>query len=157
MTVLTKADFGPAFLEEEWVIAVQTPAAGLDALLKALRTHINPVQGHYDNCAFITAAGEQQFRALEGSYAGAENTIQATKTLEVQISIKPDLKALEKAVDVIYKHHVQEEPTIRIITAWGVRSKYTADTNNPNKYWNLENADEIHGVAVKQTSGGENE
>jgi hypothetical protein len=94
---------------------------------------------------YVRQNGYQQFRALEGSHAGNEGTIQTTEADEIVFTIPSDLSLLRKAFEVIFKFGVQEDPTVHIEQIWGSRSKYLDDKDNPNRYWNRPDADEIHG------------
>ena len=141
-------DMTPAALEREWVITIDTPTGGVAPLLEALGKELPLLQGPYDNCLFVREACRQRFRALEGSHAGAEGTIQETPAQQVVFSIPPDQALLRKAFDVIFAAHVNEEPTIRLEEAWGSRSKLLDDKDNPNRYWNRPDADSLHGKSV---------
>lgn len=140
-------DMATAHLEREWLIRVQTPTGGVQSVLEALARDVRLVQGAYDNCTFVTGEGYQRFRALEGSHAGAENTIQQTAATEITFSIPPDPVLLNKVFETLFAAHVNEEPTIRVEEVWGSRSKYADDKDNPNRYWNRPDAKDIHGVA----------
>lgn len=142
-------DMTPAALEREWVITVDTPTGGVPAVLEALGKELPLVQGPYDNCLFVREKGYQRFRALEGSHAGAEGTIQQTPAQQIVFAIPPDPALLHKAFEVIFAVHVNEEPTIRVEEAWGSRSKLLDDKDNPNRYWNRPDADRLHGKAVE--------
>lgn len=142
-------DMNPAKLELEWTITVDTPVAGVEAVLKALGNELPLVQGPYDNCMYVREGGFQRFRALEGAHAGAEGTIQQTAASQIVFSLPPNPELLSKAFDVIFAVHVNEEPTIRVEQVWGSRSKLLDDKDNPNRYWNQVNADSIHGRVVE--------
>lgn len=142
-------DMAPATLEREWVVTIDTPISGVDAVLSALGAQLPLVQGPYDNCMFVRENGYQRFRALEGAHAGAEGTIQQTAASQIVFSIPPDPKLLNKAFEVIFAAHVNEEPTIRVEQVWGCRSKLLDDKDNPNRYWNKRDADAIHGSVVE--------
>ncbi len=141
-------DMTPARLEREWVVTIDTPAAGVAPLLEALGQALPLVQGPYDNCFYVQENGYQRFRALKGSHAGAEGTVQQTPASQVVFSIPPDQALLRKTFDLIFAVHVNEEPTVRVDERWGCRSKLLDDKNNPNRYWNRPDADKLHGKAV---------
>ena len=143
--VLDEMDFGPARLEREWRLTVQCPNPGVETLKKALGRQLRLGQGAYDNCLYVRRNGYQQFRALAGSHAGDEGTIQTTEASEIVFTIPADREVLEKAFAVIFAFGVQEEPTVSVDEIWGSRSKYVDDKDNPNRYWNRPDADEIHG------------
>ena len=141
-------DMTPATLEREWLVTIDTPTGGVPPVLNALGKELPLVQGPYDNCLFVRENGYQRFRALEGSHAGAEGTIQQTPAQQIVFSLPPDRALLAKAFDVIFAVHVNEEPTIRVEEVWGSRSKLLDDKDNPNRYWNRPDADKLHGNAV---------
>lgn len=151
MVGLAEVDLKDAFLEKEWVLVIQTPVQGKESLLEALRKGVAQKQGHYDCCLHVSAAGEQQFRALEGAHAGAEQTVQSVAVVDITISIAPDKQFLEQTLSIIFANHVHEEPTIRIGECWGTRSNYSGDEDNPNTHWNRPDAQVIHGIL---SSGG---
>ena len=145
---LDNIDMKPARLVKEWVVTVDTPTGGVKALIDALGAQLPLTQGPYDNCLFVRESGYQRFRALDGSHAGAEGTVQHTAAQQVVFSLPPDPALLSKAFDVIFSVHVNEEPTIRINEVWGSRSKFIDDKYNPNRYWNRPDADKLHGDSI---------
>jgi len=147
-TDLHRFDMPPATLEREWVITIDTPTGGVSSVLQALERDLDLAQGPYDCCSFVRENGYQRFRALEGSHAGAEGTVQQTPASQIIVSIPRDKALLSRAFDVIFAAHVNEEPTIRVEEAWGCRSKLLDDKDNPNRYWNRPDAAALHGDAV---------
>ena len=143
--ILDDFDMAPATLEREWVVTIDTPTGGVEQVLIAIGKELPLVQGPYDNCMFVRENGYQRFRALEGSHAGAEGTIQKTAAQQIVFSLPCDPDLLRKAFSVIFAAHVNEEPTIRVEEVWGSRSKLLDDKNNPNRYWNRPDAEELHG------------
>ena len=141
-------DMTPASLEREWVVTVDTPIGGVEPVAEAVGRELPLFQGPYDNCLYVRHNGFQRFRALEGSHAGAEGTVQETPAAQIVFSIPPDPALLAKAFEVIFAVHVNEEPTIRVAEVWGSRSKLLDDKDNPNRYWNRPDADQLHGRAV---------
>ncbi len=145
---LDSFDMIPATLEREWLVTVDTPTGGVQPVVEALGRELPLIQGPYDNCLFVRESGYQRFRALEGSHAGAEGTVQQTPAQQIVFSLNPDPELLKKAFDVIFAVHVNEEPTIRVEEVWGCRSKLLDDKDNPNRYWNRTDADDLHGESV---------
>ena len=141
-------DMPPATLAGEWLVTVDTPVGGVDSVLAALDGEVPLVQGPYDCCSFVRDSGYQRFRALAGSHAGAEGTIQQTAAAQIVFSIPRDRQLLSRVFAVIFAAHVNEEPTIRVTEAWGCRSKLLDDKDNPNRYWNRPDADQLHGEPV---------
>lgn len=142
-------DMAPATLELEWVVTIDTPTPGVDQVTAALGEHVPMVQGPYGNCLYVRDAGYQQFRALAGSHAGDEGTLQRTTASQIEFSIPPDLQMLNRVFDLVFAAHVNEEPTIRVHEAFGSRSKLLDDRHNPNRYWNRHDADQLHGTAIE--------
>ena len=142
---LDGADLVAAYLERELRITIQCPTDGVSVLLDALGNQLNLKQGAYDNCLFVRRNGYQRFRALEGSYAGNEGSIQTTDAEEIVFTIPSDLSLLKKAFEVIFSFGVNEDPTVHVEEIWGSRSNYLEDKDNPNRYWNRSDADKIHG------------
>ena len=151
---LDNFDMSPATLVREWVVTVDTPDGGVEPVLKAIGEGLPLVQGPYDNNIFVRERGYQRFRALSGSHAGAEGTVQQTAASQIVFSLPPDRDLLSKAFDIIFAVHVNEEPTIRVEEVWGSRSKLLDDDDNPNRYWNRPDADSIFGKPVNSNSGG---
>ncbi len=141
-------DLAAATLELEWVVTIDTPSAGVEQLTRALGAELPLVQGNYDNCLYVRENGYQQFRALEGSHAGAEGTVQRTAASQIEFGIPPSQDLLRTVFKVIFAAHVNEEPTVRVTQAVGSRSKLLEDSDNPNRYWNRPDAEELHGTAV---------
>ena len=141
-------DVPTATLDSEWLVTVDTPAGGVQSVLTALEQSIPMVQGPYDCCTYVRQNGLQRFRALEGSHAGAEGTIQQTPASQVIFSIPQDHDLLSQVFEVVFSAHANEEPTIRVQQAWGCRSKLLDDKENPNRYWNRPDADALHGESV---------
>jgi len=141
-------DMPAAILEREWVITIDTPSGGVGPVLTALEKEMSIVQGPYDCCTFVRENGYQRFRALEGSHAGSEGSIQQTPASQIIFSIPQDKSLLTKAFEVIFAVHVNEEPTVRVEEAWGCRSKLLDDKDNPNRYWNRPDSSELHGESV---------
>lgn len=141
-------DMVPATLEREWVVTVDTPTGGVAPVLEALGNELPLVQGPYDNCMFVRKSGYQRFRALEHSHAGTEGTLQQTPAQQIVFSLPPDRELLCRAFNIIFAVHVNEEPTIRVEEVWGSRSKLLDDKDNPNRYWNRPDGDELHGKSI---------
>lgn len=141
-------DMTPASLEAEWVVTIDTPSGGVESILTVLERDLSIIQGPYDCCTFVSQNGYQRFRALEGSHAGAEGTVQQTPASKIVFSIPRDKKLLSKTFELIFAAHVNEEPTIRVEDAWGSRSKLVDDKDNPNRYWNRPDAETLHGESI---------
>lgn len=145
---LNAVDFSANALEAEWMVTIDTPTGGVENVLKALQQQVPLQQGPYDCCSYIRSGGQQRFRCLEGSRAGAEGTIQSTEASQIVISIPRDIDRLRTLFDVVFRTHVNEEPTIRVQEVWGSRSKLIDDKDNPNRYWNRPDSEMLHGARL---------
>lgn len=150
---LGNLDLESTVLEAELRVTIQCPSGGVPVLLEELGNHLPLVQGSYDNCMYVRETGYQRFRALDGAHAGDEGTIQTTKAQEIVFTIPEDKVLLKKAFSVIFEYGVNEDPTVHVEKIWGSRSKYLDDKNNPNRYWNRSDAEELHGTATESKSG----
>lgn len=148
-TALHNADMRVAVITSEWLVTIDTPDGGVEAVLRGLEQDISLTQGPYDCCSYTNGGGAQRFRCLEGSHAGNEGTIQQTAASQIVVSIPQDMALLQSLFESVFKHHVNEEPTIRIQEAFGSRSKLLDDKDNPNRYWNRNDADTLHGNKVE--------
>jgi len=144
---LDKLELTTTSLVRQWLITIDTPVGGVDQVVSALGEEIPLVWGPYDNSMYINESGFQRFRALEGSHAGSEGTVQQTAASQIVISIPPDSELLAKTFDVIFRVHVNEEPGIIVEEVWASRSKLIGQ-DNPNRYWNRADAAEMHGETV---------
>ena len=146
-TTLHNVDLRVAVLTAEWLVTIDTPRAGAASVLQGLEEDLSLTQGPYDCCSYTSSGGTQRFRCLEGSHAGNEGTIQQTEAAQIVVSLPQDMELLQRLFDSVFKHHVNEEPTIRVQEAFGSRSKLLDDKDNPNRYWNRADADTLHGHA----------
>ncbi len=140
-------------LEKKWEITVQTPEVALDELVSAIQENVELVQGAYSHCMYIRRSGTTRFRNEAGAHGGAEESVREVPSAEIVLVIPHDGELLRKAVQCIAWHHVHEEPTVSVIETWGYLSGQGGGRDNPNRYWNREDGDEIHGVATGQESG----
>ena len=137
------------FLQSEWVVNIQVPFKAVDEFARVLGEEIPLIQGNYSHCVYVRDNGRCRFKGNEGAHGGAEETIQEVPSSEVIISIPQEYDFLKRVLAVINKYHVHEEPTVRITEALGFRSLYNSDAENPNKYWNRDDKEEIHGLSLK--------
>ena len=145
---LNDVNLNAAFLKKKWRITIQCPLAGIEQLCSALGRELPLKQGSYDHCLYIRSQGRQQFRALEGSHAGNEKTIQSTDSGEITFTIPMNNDLLEKTFKLLFQYGVHEDPTVHIEEIYSSESKYLDDKNNPNRYWNRSDASEIHGHSL---------
>lgn len=136
-------------LERRWQVTVQTPEASLDELVAAIQENLELVQGAYSHCLYIRRSGTTRFRNRAGAHGGAEEVVREVPSAEIVLATPCDegsLESLENAIRCIAWHHVHEEPVISVIGTWGYLAGSGSDRDNPNRYWNREDGDEIHGT-----------
>ena len=134
-------------LEPEYRITVQCPTGSVDKSMKALGQELPLQQGAYDHNLYIRQCGSQRFRALSGSHAGDEGTLQVADAEELLFTIPRNAEPLRKAYEVIFTYSANEDPTIHLDETWGSRSRYLDDKDNLNRYWNRPDAEKLHGHA----------
>src|SRR5271168_1142453 len=59
-------------LERAYLVVVHAPVADVTKVLKSVAAAVGLDYGNYDQVAYIDAVGIEQFRAIEGSKAGAQ-------------------------------------------------------------------------------------
>ncbi len=135
-------------MKRAWRVTVQCPQGGVLLLQEKLGAELPLNQGAYVNCLYVRSGGQQTFRALEGSHAGDEGAVQTTNCSEIVLAIPQEPEVLKDALRVIFRYGVQEDPTVQIDEIWSCASHYLEDKDNPNRYWNRSDADEIHGIST---------
>ena len=136
------------FLQSEWVVNIQVPFKSVDEFTRVLGKKIPLIQGNYSHCMYIRDNGRCRFKGNDGAHGGVDDKIQEVLSSEVIISIPQEYEILKRLLEVIIKYHVHEEKTVNITKSLGFRSLYNSDTGNPNKYWNRNDKEEIHGSSL---------
>ena len=125
MNILDEYEFDSTVLKKMWRITIQCPVGGVEQLANCLGSNLELKQGAYDHCLFIRDGSRQVFRALVGSHAGDEGTVQTTDSSEIILTISPDIVLLREVFKLIFEYGVQEEPTIHVDEIWSSYSKET--------------------------------
>ncbi len=121
-----------------YLIRTYIPQPDVKKTLAAL-TEIVPLRyGCYENVAFHSAVGTQNFRPVTGAYLGDVNNVLDFAVVELIFTIDFDEKILQSIIDKLFKIHIAEEPVIYITESWSTRAKNYSDTANPNRFWNRE-------------------
>lgn len=137
-------------LVKQWMISIQTPVQTVDNLLCAIQNNIELKQGNYSNCSYVRHRGETRFKNEDGAFEGAEDDIRVVDSAEIIITLENNVDLLSSALETIIYHHVHEEPTITVTETWGILSGDKDDSKNPNRYWNREDGEAIHGAIAKK-------
>ncbi len=102
-------------LEPVYRINVFVSPNHVEAIIQGV-TEIVPLRyGNYDNVAWYSSEGIEQFRSLEGSNPtlGSENQITKKQSVKIEFSIPRDRNLLERVIKSgIFPFHPWEEPVI---------------------------------------------
>ncbi|MEP2718798.1 hypothetical protein [Pseudophaeobacter sp.] len=117
-------------------VLVQVPQPAASQVLQAILA-VEPLQwGDYDQVAFTTKAGTQQFRVLPQARNAATDQAVTVACVELQVFVPRRGQALEPVLRAIYDAHPYEEPVIQILAAQRSCHRRGADEANPNRFWN---------------------
>lgn len=122
-------------------LLVQVPEADSQAVLDAILSTTSLAWGDYDQVAYTSAPGIQQFRSCPGGVNRASDTAVEVACVELQVFVAASGAEMEPVLRAIYDSHPYEEPVIQMIPA--VRSLHIRgmDDDNPNRFWNRPPAD----------------
>jgi hypothetical protein len=119
-----------------YIVSFNVPSESAAKVLRQV-TDTYPLQyGDYDQVAFRSATGIEQFRPLKGSKAGEQPTISEAPTTRITFAIPEDTTVLHKVVAAIRMAHPYEEPVIQIRAGWLSQAKHEGEESNPNRWWN---------------------
>ncbi|WP_297340318.1 hypothetical protein [Pseudophaeobacter sp.] len=128
-------------IEQGTRVLVQVPQEAAGRVLQAVLSQEPLHWGDYDQVAFTTRAGVQQFRTLPQARNRATDQAVAVACVELQIFVPKQGQALEPLLCAIYHAHPYEEPVIQLIAAARSLHRRGQDEANPNRFWNQETAD----------------
>lgn len=122
-------------------VLVQVPEMDVERLLAAIVAVVPLAWGDYDQVAFTTSAGVQQFRSVGTGRNRATAGPERVPCTEVQIFVPLKGEELDPVLRAIYDAHPYEEPVIQLVEA--IRSLHIRglDEDNPNRFWNRSAAD----------------
>lgn len=122
-------------------ILVQVPEQAAGQVLAAILA-VEPLSwGDYDQVAFTTRAGVQQFRSLPGGRNAATEDVLEVACVELQVFVPKQGQQLEPVLRAIYHVHPYEEPVIQLLSGARTRHRRGQDESNPNRFWNQDGAD----------------
>lgn len=127
-------------------LLIQVPQAEADRVLAAILSITSLPWGDYDQVAFWTAPGVQQFRSCPGGVNRASDTAVEVPCVELQIFVGASGADLDPVLRAIYDSHPYEEPVIQMLPA--IRSLHIRglDEDNPNRFWNRPDADWVPAI-----------
>ena len=119
-------------------ILVQVPQEAADRVLQAILSRDPLPWGDYDQVAFTSHPGTQQFRSLPEGVNAATDQAMTVECVELQVFTCARGRDLEPILKAIYDVHPYEEPVIQLIDAIRPRHIRGVDQDNPNRFWNRE-------------------
>lgn len=140
---MTKARFpSDRFTQESgFHITVQVPDTHVKIVLDGILEAAPLTQGDYDNVAFKTASGIQQFRSLGTGRNPQSPGVVDVPCLELSFFLPEDTALVASVLEAIYHTHPYEEPVIRVQDALRTRHIPGRDEDNPNRIWMSPEAD----------------
>lgn len=128
-------------IEQGTRLLIQVPQEGAAGLLQAILTEVPLHWGDYDQVAYTTRPGVQQFRSRPGGRNAATDRAVEVACVELQVFVPLQGQALEPLLRSIYHVHPYEEPVIQLIAATRCLHRRGQDEDNPNRFWNQKTAD----------------
>jgi hypothetical protein len=119
-----------------YVVSFNVPTESAAKVLRQITDTYPLPYGSYDQVAFRSATGIEQFRPLKGSKAGEQAKISEVPTTRITFSIPEQTGVLQKVVAAIRTAHPYEEPVIQIQPGWISQAKHEGEESNPNRWWN---------------------
>jgi hypothetical protein len=127
----------PSFrLEPAYVVSVNVPSDAADKVLRSITRSVPLIYGNYDQVAFRSATGVEQFRPLRGSRAGEQAVPSEVSTTRITFAVPRDLDTLRNVIAAIRHSHPYEEPVVHVESGWMSRAKSGGEESNPNRWWN---------------------
>jgi hypothetical protein len=123
-------------LEQGTRLLIQVPQERAEVLLQAILSQEPLSWGDYDQVAYTTRPGVQQFRSRPGGRNAATDQAVEVACVELQVFVPKQGQALEPLLRAIYHAHPYEEPVIQLITASRCLHRRGQDEDNPNRFWN---------------------
>ena len=128
-------------LEQGTRLLVQVPEEAAGRVLQAM-LQVEPLfWGDYDQVAFTTSTGVQQFRVRSQARNAVTDQAVEVPCVELQVFVPKVGQALEPLLCAIYHAHTYEEPVIQLVAAARSCHRRGQDEANPNRFWNQSPAD----------------
>ena len=123
-------------LEPVWLVHVELAARDDARVREAVTEVAGLIYGKYDRVAFESAEGLQYFRPREGSHPGAVPSTHSLPVRVLRFSLPRDPELLTTALDAVNRAHSYEEPVVYVTESFASRANYSANRDNPNRWWN---------------------
>ncbi len=120
-----------------WRISFSGPHEDLDRIFEEMIKIHNFEYGKTDRNAFVSAAGLEYYRPMEGTPTGAENDLRKRPNIvEMRLAIPPDESLLKSLLEIIYNFHSYYEPPISVEPFLRSATTGLDDSDNPYRWWN---------------------
>lgn len=124
-------------LDPVYVITVHVPDTDVERVLARIVATAPLRYGPFDQVAFLSASGIEQFRPGPGSRAGEQPYASRVATTRITFSIVRELELLRAVVAAIRDSHPYEEPVLFVTASFAGRAiRDLAEDANPNRWWN---------------------
>lgn len=118
-----------ATIDKECLFRVQIPPDDVSKVLEAIR-NITPLRyGNYEQVAFRSSTGMQQYRPLVGSRTGEVELIRIPCD-EISFTVPERDEVITAVIEAIFESHPHEEPVIMIQEVICTRYKYEEKTGS---------------------------
>lgn len=138
---ISKLDTKRFAVEVGHIVYVQVPEPQARELISAIGEAWALKYGDYDQVAFTTASGVQQFRSLGTGRNVATDGAVEVPCVEVSVFVEGGEEGLTSVLEAIYNIHPYEEPVIYVVPASRTLHVRGMDEDNPNRFWNREPQD----------------
>lgn len=129
-----------ATIEHGYLFRVQIPTDDVSAVLDAIVEVSSLRYGNYEQVAFRSSTGSQQFKPLEGSMPGETGLITISCD-EISFTVPKNDETVAAVIEAIFQSHPYEEPVILIQEVMSTRFKYGQSADNRRKWWNRPEVD----------------
>jgi len=125
-------DDKPLRLVRAYIVSVNVPCDAATMVMKSITDSVPLKYGNYDQVAFRSAIGIEQFRPLQGSRAGAQSGLTEVRTSRITFSIPEDDDTLRKVMAAVRRVHPYEEPVVHVVAGWMSQAQQGGEQSNPN-------------------------
>ena len=136
-------------LERAYIVSVNVPTESAAKVLRGITDSVPLEYGKYDQVAFRSATGVEQFRPLRGSRGGEQATLSEVPTTRITFAIPEDMDTVHKVIAAIRYAHPYEEPVVHVETGWMSRAKPGGEEANPNRWWNQQKSSPRRGSGAR--------
>ena len=122
-------------------VTVEVPAPDVARVLASVIAVDALTYGDYDQVAFTSAGGVQQFRSLPQGRNPATDAAVQVPCVQLSFFIAGAPDHLTRVIEAVYDAHPYEEPVITVASVLRCLHVRGLDEDNPNRFWNRPVAD----------------